>query len=798
MPRLPPALIRRAAHENPFLPLLLRVCRELPSARNELRWLEEYARETVAARKCRLYDSQYSGVKSASGGPGKQDQLSRNGRHEVNVRRKEEFRHNHGQVLSKSVVQSDGKAAERNFSTSHSPSSGSTQPDGPPRAVWSWTKPGVPAKKKAKSTSKVRDKKSPPGHTAGYINRILSTQGFRKHSSHEAPRVRRFESKVPKYMESQSSPIPNPRVDDARGRTTGESEVAVSHSTNHKSESDLENSEADDTSIRQLMTKAVIDRSRGMPLQYILGNQPFGSLDILTQGGVLIPRPETETYTEEVARLLLRAINEAVRAAEQAGVKNSRKVRILDLCTGTGCMALLIHSILKPPVPDITSRDRWPSHYDLEILGVDMSPRAIEVANQNLQHNISKNLLHPDATSDISFMKEDILNLAKIEEGQTIREMFNSRPGARPGQDLDESWDVVVCNPPYISRKDYAAGGRTESSVRKFEPKLALVPNDEPSVHSGDLFYWPLTRLFKAVGARLLVMEVGDSQQAVRVHKTMARNFKSWAVLQDPPLFFECWNDSGSLRPISVFGPEAGRLSPTGMDNVSDRAMLVWSESLAEWRQHLAEESPRFGEFATPPHQSRQKKPKVLDQTTGKTRSDDEAPQEDTRTSDRPVATFSRVSISPTDTPNETASQSRSLIPLNEDHPLIDKLAAQGKPAPRQKDVKKYGNLQRDLQKATQHATRLREKLDEIPQDSTATKAREKRMGLMRQLVNLEEDMLEVEADMRGVQKRIGLDEVEIQDLVEMMRASKAEKDEIVADETPISFTPSKTSAYGN
>ena len=61
----------------------------------------------------------------------------------------------------------------------------------------------------------------------------------------------------------------------------------------------------------------------------------------------------------------------------------------------------------------------------------------------------------------------------------------------------------------------------------------------------------------------------------------------------------------------------------------------------------------------------------------------------------------------------------------------------------------------------------------------------------MQQLVNLEKDMLEAESDMRDVVKRIGLDKEEIQDLVELMRSSKAEEDAVVAEETPISFRPS-------
>src|SRR5882757_6123242 len=57
MPRLSPALIRQAASQNPLLPLLLRVCRDLPSARNELRWLQEHARDTVAAKSYSTHGS---------------------------------------------------------------------------------------------------------------------------------------------------------------------------------------------------------------------------------------------------------------------------------------------------------------------------------------------------------------------------------------------------------------------------------------------------------------------------------------------------------------------------------------------------------------------------------------------------------------------------------------------------------------------------------------------------------------------------------------------------------------------
>jgi len=156
--------------------------------------------------------------------------------------------------------------------------------------------------------------------------------------------------------------------------------------------------------------------------------------------------------------------------------------------------------------------------------------------------------------------------------------------------DLDDSWDVVISNPPYISPRDYAPGGKTEASVRKYEPRLALVPPISSTVHDGDIFYPTLTRLFRGVGAHLLVMEVGDSEQAARAYSTVAHNLESQDILAgDDTHLFECWKDDGSMRTLlemaDVAAPALQQPPTTEEQQVSDRAVLVWSGPLAQWRQ---------------------------------------------------------------------------------------------------------------------------------------------------------------------------------------------------------------------
>ncbi|KAL9007442.1 MAG: hypothetical protein Q9173_007290, partial [Seirophora scorigena] len=173
------------------------------------------------------------------------------------------------------------------------------------------------------------------------------------------------------------------------------------------------------TSLRRLC----IERSRGKPLQYILGDQPFGALEILCRTGVLIPRPETEAWATYLATLIPTHPSLLPRGDDAA----PRTLRILDLCTGTGCIALLLHSLLHR------------THPSLDILGIDVSPRAVALARRNLHHNVSSNhLFHSSATKQIRFEHGDI-----FDDGNKN----NNNKKVWGGKESEE-WDIVVANPP--------------------------------------------------------------------------------------------------------------------------------------------------------------------------------------------------------------------------------------------------------------------------------------------------------------------------------------------------------------
>ncbi len=287
----------------------------------------------------------------------------------------------------------------------------------------------------------------------------------------------------------------------------------------------------------------------------------------------MINRPETESYTSHLAQLILSRYQKRQRqhqphqppwplplqspdsdpsATTQAS--SLPPLRILDLCTGTGCIPLLVHSLLAPHIAN------------LQILGVDISPRAIALARKNLAHNIAKKTLSPVAETQIRFVRGDVLRAgsgSKASVDDTRRESGpvshhdgrrrrKAGDGNREGNEyLSEDWHVVTCNPPYISQR--AFNTCTARSVRNFEPRLALVPPSVSRLHAesdeadscarspsatstptpskgqderercdnddngGDAFYPSVLAIAKRVKARVLVMEVGDMAQAERV-----------------------------------------------------------------------------------------------------------------------------------------------------------------------------------------------------------------------------------------------------------------------------------------
>lgn len=153
----------------------------------------------------------------------------------------------------------------------------------------------------------------------------------------------------------------------------------------------------------------------GRPLQYVLGHTEFCGLDLAVGEGVLIPRPETE-------ELVLRV------AAESAA-----DARILDVGTGSGCIALALKSLL--PQASVT--------------GIDLAPAALAAARANALRT----------GLDADFVRADALGRPE--------ELFDAA-----------SFDTVVSNPPYVPLADL---GSMHRNVVGFEPHEALfVPDDDP------------------------------------------------------------------------------------------------------------------------------------------------------------------------------------------------------------------------------------------------------------------------------------------------------------------------------
>lgn len=184
-------------------------------------------------------------------------------------------------------------------------------------------------------------------------------------------------------------------------------------------------------------------------------------------------------------------------------------MRILDLCTGTGCIPLLLHSLL--------SR----SFAQLEILGVDISSQALQLAHRNKTHNIRNGCLSPQTAEQVSFMSADVL------DGK------DSLTGSGRS-----NWDVVVSNPPYISAAGFNKD--TSRSVRNWEPRLALVPPNitRPSAtQADDVFYPRILELAVRGNAKIVLMEVADTSQALRVagHAVDQMHWKSVEIWRDWP-----------------------------------------------------------------------------------------------------------------------------------------------------------------------------------------------------------------------------------------------------------------------
>ncbi|WP_291149854.1 peptide chain release factor N(5)-glutamine methyltransferase [Flavobacterium sp. UBA7680] len=155
-----------------------------------------------------------------------------------------------------------------------------------------------------------------------------------------------------------------------------------------------------------------------VPIQYLLGKTSFYGLEFEVNENVLIPRPETEELVEWI-------IN------ENKPFDKTKKLKILDIGTGSGCIAISLAKNLP--------------HAD--VYAIDVSKKAIETAKRNANRN----------KVDVTFMFQDILET----------------------EELKCQFDIIVSNPPYVRNLEKE---EIKKNVLDYEPHLALFVDDNDAL----------------------------------------------------------------------------------------------------------------------------------------------------------------------------------------------------------------------------------------------------------------------------------------------------------------------------
>lgn len=184
-------------------------------------------------------------------------------------------------------------------------------------------------------------------------------------------------------------------------------------------------------------------RSKGYPLQYILGEWEFYGLPFIVGEGVLIPRSDTETLVNCVV--------------EYAKKRENKNLKIVDLCSGSGCIAITLKNLLP----------------ECDIYAIEKSDKALYYLHKNVELN---NKL-------INVLKDDVLN---------------------PKTDLSD-FDVIVSNPPYLTKEDM---DNLQLEV-SYEPDMALYGEDD-----GLYFYRVIPKIWtnRLNKNGLLAFEIGQNQ----------------------------------------------------------------------------------------------------------------------------------------------------------------------------------------------------------------------------------------------------------------------------------------------
>lgn len=207
-------------------------------------------------------------------------------------------------------------------------------------------------------------------------------------------------------------------------------------------------------------------RRNGLPVQYIVGEWEFYGYPFKVGKGVLIPRQDTETLVDYVLEICRR--------------NNIKSPKIIDLCSGTGCIAIT----LKKEIPDS------------EVYALELSENALEYLEYNKKLN----------NADIKIIKADVLE-------------DNSRKNL-------PVFDIIVSNPPYLTKQDMQ---ELQKEVQA-EPESALYAGED-----GLCFYKKITPLWKKSLKKggIIVYEIGINQHDSVSDILKSDNFEKVEFIKD-------------------------------------------------------------------------------------------------------------------------------------------------------------------------------------------------------------------------------------------------------------------------
>jgi release factor glutamine methyltransferase len=197
------------------------------------------------------------------------------------------------------------------------------------------------------------------------------------------------------------------------------------------------------------------DLKKQKPIQYILGETEFYGLPFLVNENTLIPRPETEELVELIIKQ--NSKSEIPPEPKVNGAKLNSKLKILDIGTGSGCIAISL-------VKNISN---------VEVYAIDISEEALETAKKNAQIN----------QVEIHFIQADILKINNLEQLPTSNPKLETH-----NPKLETQFDIIVSNPPYVRNLEKQ---EINPNVLEYEPHLALFVEDDDAL----LFYRKIAQL---------------------------------------------------------------------------------------------------------------------------------------------------------------------------------------------------------------------------------------------------------------------------------------------------------------